>query len=860
MVRAFGPLLCTLDLARHYLDLCVEMMSDSRIFLSGIAALVALASANIVPGDAPAPTRDGSRKAAFAVPEDDLYKSPVQMALTKDGGRLFLTCENSGEVLVVDTGARRVVSSVKTGKSPFGVALSPDESRLYVSNRWDDNVAVLDPGRLEVLGLIPVGSDPHGLVTDETGRHLYVANLGTDDVSVIDTGDFKEIKRLEAGRSPFGITLSPDRRFLYVSSQLSIPVPFRTPPVLELTVIDAGRQVVVGRRQLSSTLVGQDVAVSPDNRFVVVALELPKNLLPETQVYQGWMVTHGFAIAEAGPQGRVAYFLLDEANLYYADPFGVAFSPDGRRLYISSSGVNAVTVIDMKKVAGILQERDGKIGLSDEGIGLNARNLGLSFEYVLARVPTQNNPKDIVVSPDGRWIYVANRLSDSIQVIDAGTNQVAGAIDLGGPRIETVLRRGARLFNYSSISFQKQLSCNTCHPENHLDGLVYDIVGPGDAIGQNLVDNRTMRGIADTGPYKWAGTNPTLQRQDGPRAAQLFFRSHGFEKDDLEAAVHFIESLPLKPSRYARRDGRLDEFQRRGKAAFERAYTKDGRYIPVANRCITCHPAPYYADRMTHDVGTQSATDGSGEFDTPQLGDVSETPPFLHDGRCYSLEEIWTVFNPGDTHGVTNDMAKENLNDLIEYMKTLWVGEPVPDQALFAALFAKSTQGNYRLKVEDTKSLTQPGARYVGNEVCGTCHVREYKKWIGTRHARSWVMLGMTEKADKVKSHFEMTASSPQNSAICLKCHGTAADTPAESRLPTFHVEEGVQCETCHGPGDRYATEAVMKNKQQAISLGLRMPTKEICLGCHMAKPSHAFMNKQPFDFEESYKKIAHMH
>ena len=36
-----------------------------------------------------------------------------------------------------------------------------------------------------------------------------------------------------------------------------------------------------------------------------------------------------------------------------------------------------------------------------------------------------------------------------------------------------------------------------------------------------------------------------------------------------------------------------------------------------------------------------------------------------------TLEEIWTRFNPYDTHGVTNDMTKDQLNDLIEYLKTL---------------------------------------------------------------------------------------------------------------------------------------------------------------------------------------------
>jgi len=36
-----------------------------------------------------------------------------------------------------------------------------------------------------------------------------------------------------------------------------------------------------------------------------------------------------------------------------------------------------------------------------------------------------------------------------------------------------------------------------------------------------------------------------------------------------------------------------------------------------------------------------------------------------------SLEEIWTKYNASDKHGVTSDMSKEQLNDLIEFLKTL---------------------------------------------------------------------------------------------------------------------------------------------------------------------------------------------
>lgn len=796
---------------------------------------------------------DGSRRQQYAVPEDDLYKSPIQMAMSGDGERLYVVCENTDEVLVVDIKTRKVLDAVKVGRHPFGIALSPDEGRLYISNRWDDNVSVVDTENMEIMHSFPVGDDPHGLVTDASGTHLYVTNLSTDDISIIETESFAEIKRLMAGKSPFAVALCQEEEYIYASNQLSNPVPFRAPTALELTVIRTSRQLVEGRRELFSTVIGQDVAVSPDNQFVVVALELPKNLIPETQIYQGWMVTHGFAVAEKGPEGRVAYLLLDEPNLYYADPFGIAFSPEGRYMYISSSGADVVSVIDMEKVYGLLNVQDGKIGISDETIGLYARNLALSAEYVIARIPTENNPKDLVFSPDGRWVFVANRLSDSITLIDAERHQAVGAMDLGGPKVNTVLRQGEKLFNYASISFQKQLSCNTCHPENHLDGLIYDIAIDG-GMGRNLVDNRTMRGIAETLPFKWSGKNPTLFRQEGPRAAQLFFRSHGFEKNENEAIVRFIESLPIPDNRYLGSDGTLNEFQKRGKELFERAFANDGRYIPVSNRCITCHPPPYYTDRMKHDVGSQAYFDTHGEFDTPQLNNIYENGPFMHDGRCYSLEEIWTEFNPDDLHGVTNDMKKEQLNDLIEYMKALPPDVPLEvSQAQLSDCETEPGDGDYGA----IDTMETPGAKYVGNQVCQSCHAEAYRIWIASKHARSYVDL-QTMMAMMMGEECNIQACHPQESIECLTCHATAASVSREFRAGGFRIEEGVKCEACHGPGGAYCREEIMKKRQTAKAAGLMMPTEKDCMSCHKQKPSHEMLKTKPFDYAGAWKKIAH--
>jgi len=63
--------------------------------------------------------------------------------------------------------------------------------------------------------------------------------------------------------------------------------------------------------------------------------------------------------------------------------------------------------------------------------------------------------------------------------------------------------------------------------------------------------------------------------------------------------------------------------------------------------------------------------DRQGKFDTPHLNNIYDSPPYLHNGIAHTLEEIWTLYNPDDRHGVTNDLTKDQLNDLIEFLKTL---------------------------------------------------------------------------------------------------------------------------------------------------------------------------------------------
>ena len=76
------------------------------------------------------------------------------------------------------------------------------------------------------------------------------------------------------------------------------------------------------------------------------------------------------------------------------------------------------------------------------------------------------------------------------------------------------------------------------------------------------------------------------------------------------------------------------------------------------------------SNHQLSDVGTRKPTDNSGRLKSAPLAGIALTAPFLHDGSARTLEEIWTVYNPEDKHGRTNDLTKDELNDLIEYLRT----------------------------------------------------------------------------------------------------------------------------------------------------------------------------------------------
>ncbi|HXS75299.1 MAG TPA: beta-propeller fold lactonase family protein [Terracidiphilus sp.] len=585
------------------------------------------------------------------------YASPIELLYAPDTKQLYVLCQQSAEVRVLDARTYKELKRIEVGRVPRGFSLSPKGDRLYVANSWDDTVSVIDTKALEVIATWSVAAEPSSVVADREGKHLFVANRISNDIAVIDAQTGIEEKRLAAGRGASYITPSPDDTRLYVTHVYPNPTPHRTMPQSEITIVDTQRAVVSERIALPYVAHGFHVAFSADGRLGVAAGLHPRNLVPLAHLEHGGAFTDTLTFF-GKDVGNPVELPLDELERYAVRPFGIAITPDKSRIFITCGGSEEVTVIDTSRLLRYVHMHPGS----------HADDLSAGANYVITRIPVGHDPRGVLLTYDGTKLLVANRLDDTISIIDTRTNKLTSTIPLVGPKQLSVLRKGEQTFYTARYSFQGQIGCANCHIDSTFDGLQWDL--EPDGFGRDIVDNRPIEAVKDTEPYKWNGGNPNLPTECGPRTEKFFWRAENYDDLTLTELVVYVRSLPPRPNRWRLPAGELTGTQERGKALFNRSVDKFHNPIPENNRCGYCHTGSKGTNQKSFDVGTRKSTDNSGLLDTPQLTNIAITGPYLHDGSANTLEQIWTIFNPEDKHGRTNDLTKDELNDLIEYLRT----------------------------------------------------------------------------------------------------------------------------------------------------------------------------------------------
>ncbi|MBC34617.1 MAG: cytochrome C554 [Bacteroidetes bacterium] len=139
-------------------------------------------------------------------------------------------------------------------------------------------------------------------------------------------------------------------------------------------------------------------------------------------------------------------------------------------------------------------------------------------------------------------------------------------------------------------------------------------------------------------------------------------------------------------------------------------------------------------------------------------------------------------------------------------------------------------------------SVSAQEFEYIGAKKCKICHNKpakgaQYKVWLNNKHAKAMESLKGAEK----------------NDPKCIKCHSTVGHVDAKLVL-TLTKEEGVSCESCHGPGSKYKPNSIMKSREKSMAKGLILPTEKVCKKCHNEESPHY----KGFNYEEYVKMIAH--
>ncbi|MFK7925101.1 MAG: bifunctional YncE family protein/alkaline phosphatase family protein, partial [Bacteroidia bacterium] len=259
------------------------------------------------------------------------------MVLNSDGSKLYAVDQIGFRMMIIDTKQKQVIQNVAVGRYPFGICLSPDEKSAYVAN-----VGMFEYKAFEGLDPEDLGKNALDYPAFAYGSKEMREGIETDSITIPGLGD-------------------PNAPESFSVWRVDLSVPPQVNAKIKTGIL-VGQKVegipaVGGASPNSLVASDQYIFVSNGNNDLISVIDIAKDTVVKN-----------------------IKLSLDErlGNKRGSIPFGLALSPDQKRLYVAESGVNAVAVIDIAKLA------------------------------VIGHIPVGWFPSKVEVSPDNQHLIVAN--------------------------------------------------------------------------------------------------------------------------------------------------------------------------------------------------------------------------------------------------------------------------------------------------------------------------------------------------------------------------------------------------------------------------------------------------------------------
>lgn len=582
------------------------------------------------------------------------YLGPSSVAVSADGGTLFVACEDACQVLAIDLPSGAVRQRIPVPSSPTGLLCPPGENRLLVTcGAPRSTVLLIDAQSGEIVNQVTAGHTACGPAFDSRTNRLFVCNRFNNDLTVYDWNSLTELTRLPAGREPIAAAVAPNGRVLVVADHLSASpadMEFRGRVAAEVRIFDLVtlEPIVLQLPHGSSSIRGLTITADGDYALVTHLLSNFQNV--PFRVDMGWVNVNVVSLIDLRTKALIGTIGLDELQQGVANPWGIAFGLDGGLICVAAAGTHELCVIETSL---LLATRARRTMSPLPGAWPVYPSLG---ESLWRRIDLPGKgPRGVVVA-DGR-AYVSQYFSDSIAVVPLTSREEATptVIELGPPPQLTQVRRGQMLFEDGTICYQSWQSCSSCHPDARGDSLNWDLMNDG--IG-NPKSSKSMLFSHITPPSMAQGVRETAEEAVRSGLRNILFTT--LPEDESSAIDAYLKSLEPVPSPHLV-DGQLSDAARRGQQLF----TNDDV------GCHRCHPAPLYTDLQTHSIGKAPSPRFNNRYDTPTLREVWRTAPYASAGSYRTVRELLIDGQHGLRAGTLEKLSEQDICDLTEFVLSL---------------------------------------------------------------------------------------------------------------------------------------------------------------------------------------------
>ncbi len=257
-------------------------------------------------------------------------------------------------------------------QSIHGLGLSADGKTLYVTDVATNRLIAfnLSSGAPKEIHSVGVGVYPVHMVATRDGGTIFVTSFGAANVAVVDGHTWKLRTTITTPDRPHSIVISPDGQWVYTGCYGGAAI----------AVINATSDSLAATIPLPQLAEPYGLAISPDGHYLYASDNLTGRLfVVDTQARR---------VVDSVPVGL--------------HPALIAHSPDSKTLYVANGGSHSVSVID---------------------IGGDP-----AHPTVRATVGVTGYPHGIAVTPDGRYVVVADTLGKNLAVIDVATLKVIATI------------------------------------------------------------------------------------------------------------------------------------------------------------------------------------------------------------------------------------------------------------------------------------------------------------------------------------------------------------------------------------------------------------------------------------------------